>query len=148
MAASASTPVDSQQHKIDIDPFLNRTTTDPETGCTLWTGATTPPGYAELRWGGKVAYAHRVAYERQYGPIPTTPPPDGSARYELHHTCSRRRCVNPEHIKLLPQKEHLSLHARLRAEAKKRLMEAAACREAAADVLLGRLRECGVTLLQ
>ncbi|WP_352241760.1 HNH endonuclease signature motif containing protein [Microbispora sp. NBRC 16548] len=36
--------------------------------------------------------AHRFAYERTKGPIP-----EGA---QLHHTCARRACVNPDHLQL------------------------------------------------
>ena len=33
-------------------------------------------------------------------------PPDGSHRWELHHICLNRSCVNPDHIQLVTHREH------------------------------------------
>jgi len=60
-------------------------------------------------------YAHRVAWESVHGPVPTTPCPDGSHRWELHHTCLNRSCVNPDHIQLVTHREHTDIHNGIRA---------------------------------
>ena|ERR1035438_6093540 len=60
-------------------------------------------------------YAHKVAWESVNGPVPTTPCPDGSRRWELHHSCMNRSCVNPDHIRLVTHREHVELHNELRA---------------------------------
>lgn len=60
-----------------------------ESGCLEWTGATLK-GYGQVGDGQKVLYAHRVAYELAYGPIP-----DG-----LHvlHRCDNPPCCEPSHL--------------------------------------------------
>ena len=69
--------------------FLSQAMPEPNTGCSLWTGATTR-GYGSVRRHGRALYAHRVAYELFVGPIP-----DGM--HVLHH-CDTPPCVNPEHL--------------------------------------------------
>lgn len=73
---------------------------DPATGCWISTGPTTGNGYR--RTSGKPA--HRDAYERLYGVLPSG--------YECHHLCRNRECVNAaEHIVALPRGDHHKLHA-------------------------------------
>lgn len=47
-------------------------------------------------------YAYRVIYEDIHGPIP-----DGLV---AHHRCENPQCVNPEHIELITQGEHIAEH--------------------------------------
>lgn len=52
-------------------------------------------GYTLGTHRGKQRLAHRIAYERVYGPIP-----DGKV---IDHTCGQRACVNPEHLEPVSQ---------------------------------------------
>lgn len=72
--------------------------TDPQ-GCWIWTGATIPTGYGQVRGAGMNHRAHRVAYELVIGPIP-----DG---LELDHLCSNRGCVNPDHLEPVRHAENI-----------------------------------------
>lgn len=70
-------------------------------GCWLWSAGTAGEGYGYFYAGrsragehGRV-YAHRWAYEHLVGPIP-----DGLV---VDHFCFTRRCVNPDHLSLVPQ---------------------------------------------
>ena len=51
---------------------------------------------------GKPRLAHRLAYEDVFGEIP-----EGHA---VHHTCETPLCVNPDHLVLVAQREHLRLY--------------------------------------
>jgi hypothetical protein len=59
--------------------------------CWLWQGCTSN-GYGQIRPGGyqPCQYAHRVAWELAYGPIP-----DG---LDVLHKCDTPRCVRPSHL--------------------------------------------------
>lgn len=57
--------------------------------CWVWTGATLK-GYGQIGDAGVVKYAHRVAYELAFGPIP-----DGLM---VCHRCDNPPCCNPDHL--------------------------------------------------
>src|SRR5659263_254865 len=78
---------------------------DEDTGCWVWQKSTNGRGYGRARFAGqpKIAYAHRVYYERAHGPIP-----DGMT---IDHLCHNRRCVNAAHMRLLTRSEHGALHS-------------------------------------
>lgn len=66
--------------------------------CIEWQQSCQRSGYGQT-WDGKtVVYAHRVAYEREHGPIP-----EGMT---VHHRCNNRKCVNVEHMELLRRDDH------------------------------------------
>jgi len=77
--------------------------------CIPWTPAPRGHGYGLFNDGARIVQAHRFAYERAYGPIPTG--------YVLHHVCRCSVCVNPEHLVPMTPADHNRLHARLRREA-------------------------------
>jgi ribosomal protein L34 len=77
-------------------------------GCWLWTGSLIWCGYGSFHVGGKQLYAHRVAWEIAYGPIP-------EGQHVCHH-CDNRRCVRLAHLFLGTQRDNLR-----DASAKKRL---------------------------
>lgn len=87
---------------------------DPASGCRIWTGALSSQGrYPTVAAGGgsgKVLYVHQV----MAGPAPEGSPPDGSHRYEVHHLCFRRSCVNPDHLTWLTHRQHMAIHAVVR----------------------------------
>lgn len=70
--------------------------------CWLWTGTKTPSGYGNVcrHVDGvqRMMRAHRYAYEMLVGPIP--------AGHHIHHLCSNRACVRPEHLQAMPAHEH------------------------------------------
>jgi hypothetical protein len=56
-------------------------------GCWPWLGCLSTAGYGRA---GKRGYAHRLAYEFAYGPIP--------AGLEIRHACDNPPCCNPAHL--------------------------------------------------
>lgn len=55
-------------------------------------------GYVQVRVGGRKFYAHRLAYEAFYGPIP-----EG---LHIDHLCNVRACCNPEHLEAVTSGEN------------------------------------------
>ena len=80
--------------------FVPKVEIDRETGCWNWTASTTPGGYGSLSLpNGERCVAHRFSYEHHVGPIP-----DG---LQIDHLCRNRRCVNPEHLEPVTQRENI-----------------------------------------
>jgi hypothetical protein len=69
---------------------------EPNTGCTLWLKHLAPNGYGTVAVGGRVRYAHRVAFELAKGPIPSG--------LQIDHLCRVRSCINPQHLEAVTQK--------------------------------------------
>lgn len=79
-------------------------TPEPNTGCLLWVGAATKDGYGKVGLGPVegapkfVAYAHRVAFELENGPIP--------AGKTVDHKCRQRGCINPAHMEAVTHQQN------------------------------------------
>jgi hypothetical protein len=56
-------------------------------------------GYGQVRIGAKVYRAHRVAWEHERGPIP--------ADAVIDHLCRVPGCVNPDHMRVVTQRENV-----------------------------------------
>src|SRR5690242_15056230 len=74
----------------EAERFAERWIAEPNSGCWLWIGHTAK-GYGQMRWRGKVRYAHRIAWELATGTMPT------SDVMVCHH-CDTPTCVNPDHL--------------------------------------------------
>lgn len=74
-----------------VERFDAKWIPEPNTGCHLWTAALSDNGYG--RFGASSKYAHRVAWEREHGPIP-------AGQQVRHLVCAQRCCVNPRHMRL------------------------------------------------
>lgn len=74
-------------------------TPEPNTGCVLWHGVTSPDGYGRIKISGRHQYVHRVAYELATGkPIPE--------EQDIDHLCRVRCCVNPAHMEPVSHREN------------------------------------------
>lgn len=73
-------------------------------GCWLWIAAADNHGYGKFGVAGKLMLAHRFSYELQRGTIP-----EGLT---LDHLCRNPRCVNPDHLEPVTQRENTLRGAR------------------------------------
>ena len=64
--------------------------------CWTWTAAKLPTGYGVFGVGYRTVYAHRFAYEQEYGILPA----------RLDHRCHNPSCVKPEHLRPVSVKEN------------------------------------------
>lgn len=83
-----------------LDAFL---IPEPNTGCLLFTGGTSN-GYGVFWLDNKQVRAHRVAYERVFGPI--------QPGLEVHHRCGNTLCCEPSHLQAVTPEEHAAIHAK------------------------------------
>ena len=72
------------------DRFWNKVSPEPNSGCWLWTGATSSSGHSQIKIAGRLVQAHRASLESLSGPIA-----DGM---HVDHLCRVRCCVNPDHL--------------------------------------------------
>jgi hypothetical protein len=63
----------------------------------LWKGGKVTEGYGSLRWCGKHAYAHQMAWRFKHGEIP-----EG---HKVCVSCKIKNCVMDEHLALRTTKE-------------------------------------------
>jgi hypothetical protein len=83
-------------------------------GCINWKGGKhSQAGYGVFYDdAGLTKSAHVIAWELVHGPVPTTAPPDGSSRWEIHHKCHNVLCVCETHLQLVTSREHGRLSIR------------------------------------
>lgn len=72
----------------------------PRDGCWLWIRGRCTGGYGSFVLNGKTRRTHRVAYEMVYGVTLT------SDQF-LHHVCKNKSCVNPHHLEITSQADHV-----------------------------------------
>jgi len=79
--------------------FWSRVDKNGPNGCWVWTGGLNPCGYGKIRVGVQTRGAHRVSYEIAKGTVPNG--------LQLDHLCRNRRCVNPDHMEPVTQRENI-----------------------------------------
>jgi hypothetical protein len=72
---------------------------DAEGDCWQWTGSDNGKGYGVIQFDGRLQRVHRLSWEYLVGPIP-----DGLV---LDHLCRNKRCVNPDHLEPVTNRENV-----------------------------------------
>ena len=67
--------------------------------CIVSEGTDDGKGYKRISYRGIKQYAHRVAYEKRYGPIPRG--------LVIDHLCRNPACCNPDHLEAVTNQENL-----------------------------------------
>ena len=89
-------PYTKKDPQLRFWPKVNK---EAPNGCWEWTGSLSTDGYGRFSLNCKGIQAHRYSYEIAYGPIP--------GKLECDHTCHNRKCVNPEHLQTLLQRDNV-----------------------------------------
>lgn len=83
-----------------MERFMAKVSPEPNTGCWLWTAASTGHGYGLISLSfSKNDLAHRTSWRLFHGPIP-----DG---LWVLHKCDVPSCVNPAHLFLGTQTDNM-----------------------------------------
>jgi hypothetical protein len=80
-----------------MNNFYNKV--DKTDTCWNWSGSINENGYGLFRFNGKTSKAHRVSYILKNGSI--------DANLVIDHLCKNKKCVNPDHLDLVTQKENV-----------------------------------------
>jgi hypothetical protein len=81
----------------DTDRFMEKV--EQTETCWLWLGARGHAGYGQFWLDGRLVGAHRAAYQLFVGPIPVG--------LTLDHLCRVRRCVRPDHLEAVTNRENI-----------------------------------------
>lgn len=87
-----------------VDCFWEKVNKDGPNGCWEWTGWISTEGYGGFQTpkrprGPRSTYAHRFSYELLVGPIPKG--------LHIDHLCRNRKCVNPDHLEPVTNRENV-----------------------------------------
>jgi len=94
-------------HRDWLVRFLENISVNDQTGCWDWIGSCQPSGYGQLNLqredgAARPELAHRISYRVFRGPIPTN-----INRPTIDHLCRNRKCVNPEHLETVSNRENI-----------------------------------------
>lgn len=80
-----------------FERIMSKVESCPDTGCELWTGATSGNGrgggYPRMSLNGQTVAVHRVVATHHYGYIPS--------KMQVDHVCKTRLCLKKEHLEIV-----------------------------------------------
>jgi hypothetical protein len=85
------------------DRFWSKVNKISHAPCWLWTAGGNK-GYGTYWFEKEQQYAHIVSYKVHKGPVPPG--------HDVHHTCTLRACINPDHLELIKHSWHRLAHHR------------------------------------
>lgn len=85
--------------KTPTDRLRSKYLADESTGCWNWLAYVNPDGYGMFKHKGMMTLAHKASYELLVKSVP-----DG---FELDHVCHNRKCVNPDHLRVVTHTENV-----------------------------------------
>lgn len=88
--------------KSDIRQKFEASIEKQPNGCWIWRGRLSADGYGKINFNGRNGYAHRLSYLLFKGELPT----ENTRLLQIDHLCSRKGCVNPDHLELVSAKEN------------------------------------------
>lgn len=99
--AYAHWPMPFVSTKTPLERFHEKYEVDEESGCWLWTAATTgTAGYGSFQLARRRSVnGHSWYWQQVNGPVPKG--------LELDHLCGVRRCVNPDHLEPVTHLENV-----------------------------------------
>lgn len=83
---------------VFLESFWARVDKSPASGCWHWTGRL-DRGYGTLNFSYRKTRAHRISYLLAYGSV--------AEGMVLDHLCRNRKCVNPDHLEAVSNKENI-----------------------------------------
>jgi hypothetical protein len=94
-----------------ISRMQKRDYTVNENDCHIWNGSVNGEGYGTIQEAnGSTTLVHILSWVAAHGERPTKKPTDGSRRWEVHHLCKNKLCINSAHLVLLSAKPHSFVH--------------------------------------
>lgn len=88
--------------------FWSKVDKSDPSGCWIWVSALSRRGYGSFWHQGRSVQSHRLAYELSVGPIPKN--------MHVHHTCNVPRCVRPDHLRVVTNRENVLVGAGITAK--------------------------------
>lgn len=85
-----------------------------KTPCWIWQLFSRPDGYGMVQVNGKAVNAHRVEYEKAYGPIPEGMHIDHLCMSSTYGATGSRLCIRPTHLQALTPTEHKRTHSNVK----------------------------------
>lgn len=82
-----------------LSTLMNHTTEEGE--CLFWKGSATSSNYGHCTISGQQIVVHRVVYA-------LTNQKDVSSIAQVHHKCANRKCINPDHLQEVTDRENMA----------------------------------------